>query len=220
MSMKHVAFAIVALWVLSGLAVCYAIEPAHEGRLGNPEEPALRPYKWAWHGMKALGYHTWRTFKRGNIRTPVLGTVEVCRGVRRGTVELGESTARGSLFTPMPAKGSYKKFGVLNQKIEDEWLIQALCDLGFSGPAYPVLVAHDHNPLRSEADVNDVEDAAREKREARREGRQPQPEDQTRVSHAMREYIGVRASYGKAEKKHTEKKRIRGARGNLMRLAK
>ncbi|MCP4639471.1 MAG: hypothetical protein GY851_03520 [bacterium] len=73
----------------------FAIEPAYTGKLGNPEEPATRPYKAMWRGMKAMHYHTVKSFEEGNKKVPGWGSVEMFRGMRRGAVEFADSTYRG-----------------------------------------------------------------------------------------------------------------------------
>lgn len=116
--------------VLGSLIVCccgaWAIEPSHYGKLGNPEEPATRPYKALWRGLKALKYQTGHSFKSGNEKMPVVGTVEGFRGVRRGLIELGASTYRG-MAGQYPAPVDELSWS--NQKIEEDRRRAALADL-------------------------------------------------------------------------------------------
>ena len=80
----------------------FAIEPAYKGKYGNEEEPGTRPYKAMWRGLKALKYHTVTSFKEGNDKVKYVGSVEVFRGMRRGLVELGDSTYHGMAGQRMP----------------------------------------------------------------------------------------------------------------------
>ena len=109
--MKRTVLLFAGMGILA-MGAAFGVEAAYEGDLGNAEEPALRPYKWVWHGAKSLVYQTGKSFKEGNMKTPVLGTVETGRGLRRGAVELAESTYRGGVFAPVPReKGAYKDLG-------------------------------------------------------------------------------------------------------------
>lgn len=60
------------------------------------EEPALRPYKGMWRGVKAFGYQCVKSVAEGNKKCPVFGTLELSRGIRKGTVELVSSTCKGA----------------------------------------------------------------------------------------------------------------------------
>ena len=215
--MRHWTALVVAGSVLFGSGICLALEPTYRGQYGNPEEPALRPYKWLWYGAKALAYNTAKSCKDGNVRTPVIGTVEIGRGLRRGTIELGYAAARGAVFSPVPEKGSVKRLNVINQRIEDDWLIQAFADLAFTGPAFPVLKAHDHNPLVTEQQAEDVKSDAKDIRDAQKASRAARAPDETAVKRAQKRYIGDRASYG--ESKARQSNRGMGVRGNLLKSA-
>lgn len=138
--------------VLAGILISGAtgaVEPAYVGPFGNPEEPALRPYKaicpfilslFVQRGEepsrsprpvasaeKALMYQTWKSFVDGNIdKMPVLGSVEAGRGFGRGLVEYYSRLAMalsGSLPRP------YKELGKANQIIEDDPILRNVRDI-------------------------------------------------------------------------------------------
>ena len=117
--MKRTLLLVLTVTFLTPFAAM-AVEPAYFGQFGNAEEPALRPYKWMWRGVKALFYQTGHGFVHGNMRTPVLGTAETFRGLRKGTFELSESTYRGLSFAPVPPKGDYKKLSSFNEMIDGD----------------------------------------------------------------------------------------------------
>ena len=154
----------IAVAVFAGFAS--AVPPAYEGRLGNPEEPALRPYKWMWRGIKALAYQPAKAFRKGNIKTPGLGSVEVFRGLRKGVVELDESVMRGAMGTVPPPAGNYKELGKANAKIDKSPLLRNAADvtttahvLGVGG-AIGVFAAQrrvDRHPMRSPEEQEEIE---------------------------------------------------------------
>ncbi len=104
-----------------------AIEPSHWGKYGNPEEPATRPYKAMWRGLKAIPYQIRTSKHSGEAKVEAKwGRVEGFRGVRRGVVELGYSTWWGMAGTyPAPVDD----FSSANQWIEHDRRLAALCDL-------------------------------------------------------------------------------------------
>lgn len=103
--------------VVFGAVSALAIEPQYVGPLGNPETPALRPYKAMWRGMKAFVHQTKRGFVEGNQRFPVVGSVEVLRGMRRGAIELGISTYTGMAGSRQP---DYRAVSEFNVYIDEE----------------------------------------------------------------------------------------------------
>ncbi|HPO17142.1 MAG TPA: hypothetical protein PLI09_27150 [Candidatus Hydrogenedentes bacterium] len=122
------------------IAVCAgAVEPSYEGRLGNPEEPALRPYKWLWHGLESLVYYAGESIQHGNMKTPVLGMSEIGRGLRKGNIELGESLQHGVLFAPLPPKNNLRQFGRVNETLEEREKCKETADFLFGGPLYPIM---------------------------------------------------------------------------------
>ncbi|GMV93461.1 MAG: hypothetical protein AMXMBFR82_32390 [Candidatus Hydrogenedentota bacterium] len=104
-----------------------AIEPSHWGKYGNPEEPATRPYKAFWRGLKAVPYQIGISKDSGEAKADAKwGRVEGFRGLRRGVVELGHSTWWGMAGTYPPP---VEDFSSTNQWIESDRRLAALCDL-------------------------------------------------------------------------------------------
>ncbi len=120
----------------------YAVPPAYEGPMGNPEEPALRPYKWFWRGMKALVYHPVKSLVEGNVKTPVLGTAEVFRGVRRGMVENEASIWMGMMGAQVRPT---KEVGKANKFIEDDILLRNVAD--YVAASYAMGIATGEIPV-------------------------------------------------------------------------
>jgi hypothetical protein len=139
------AAAITALMLVAVSA--QAIPPAYEGPLGNPEEPALRPYKWMYRGLQALSYHTVGSFVEGNVQYPVVGTVYVFRGLRIGSVELARSAFVGMIGANPKAhpNNHCSEVGLANQLIEEDLLLRTVLDGAWatviSPCAWPITVA-------------------------------------------------------------------------------
>ena len=194
----------------------YTVEPAYTGQFGNAEEPALRPYKWLYRGVKSLFYNTADQLIDGNMRTPALGTVQGLRGVRRGTVELGESLYRGGVFAPAPPKGDYKRLGATNLAIERDMLFRNSSDLLFSWYFFPGQKVVDRYPVEGDTKVEMRKKEAKLIRMERAEAeaaRNPKDPSVSDVERAQKAYIGDRAELGNQEKK-------KAYRGNLMHLAR
>ena len=119
-----VMISIVMLWASGS----HAVPPAYTGPMGNPEEPALRPYKWLWHGAKAFLYQPVDALDRGNRKVPGLGSVEVFQGFRKGAVEIDESLFRGATFSEPPQAEDYKKLGKANTYIDNDLLLRNVAD--------------------------------------------------------------------------------------------
>ena len=188
----------------------------YRGPLGNEEEPALRPYKWMYQGIKSLFYHTGDQFVEGNLHAPVVGSVQGLRGVRRGTMSLGESTYRGLVFAPVPPRNHYKSLGALNEAIEADMLTRNGSDFLFSWYFFPVQKAIDNNPPEGDTKVAIRMKEAKDTREARDEAararKNAENANESSVERAQRDYIGARADYG------TPKTKM--GRGNLMKLGR
>lgn len=212
MKRQVLVFTCMMLLALAGAAD--TVQSAYVGQFGNREEPALRPYKWMWHGLKSLVYQTGDSFQEGNMNFPVIGTVELGRGVRRGTAEFAESTWKGALFA-VPPQGTgerCKELGRLNEMLESDMLSRNASDALFTWYYFPVLKLVDHYPLKTDEEVDVQEEQARQTREARKAAR-PQPDPtKTRVERAQKEYVPGRVGLG--TKKSEE------GRGNLLKLAK
>lgn len=212
--MRVLAAIMLAVAVL-GAPGASAVEPAYQGQFGNNEEPALRPYKWLYRGVKSLVYHTGDQFVEGNMHTPYIGSVQGLRGLRRGTVELGESLYRGGVYAPVPPKGSYKVLGSANTYIEEDLFTRNSSDFLFSWYFFPVQKFVDYYPLEGDTKVAIRQREAREIRMERKEAadaRTASDSKADRVKRAQRGYIGDRADYG------TNKSEM--GYGNLMKLAR
>ncbi|MFP4502172.1 MAG: hypothetical protein ACLFTT_14320 [Candidatus Hydrogenedentota bacterium] len=112
---------LITVLLVGACALAVAVPPAYTGPMGNPEEPAMRPFKWLWHGVKAVGYRSTNglrmTRQDERVRTLVKGTGV---GVFQGGVELVDSVGRGTLHAVPPGHGDYKELGKLNAHIR-QW---------------------------------------------------------------------------------------------------
>jgi hypothetical protein len=160
------------------------------------EEPALRPFKGFWEGTKAFGYHSKMALASGNVKFPFFGSIEVLRGVRRGSIELVSNTynSMGGSY-PRP----YGKMGRTNQFIEGDPLLRHVADAVTYAGVYSVanvsnLGGHVIGTLAAQkvvdqAPVNpEMRRAISEERRYRRE----------RVRQAQEAYVGPRASINPA----------------------
>lgn len=104
-----------------------AIEPSHWGKYGNPEEPATRPFKAFWRGLKAFKYQVGATIDEGERKAGnVGGGVQFFRGVRRGLVEIGGGTYMGMAGQyPLPVEQTHP----INEYIDSDRRLAALADL-------------------------------------------------------------------------------------------
>lgn len=104
-----------------------AIEASHWGPYGNPEEPATRPFKAFWRGLKAFNYQFRFTVNEGEQKAGrVGGGVQVFRGVRRGLVEIGAGTYMGMAGQyPLPVEQTHPA----NEFIDSDRRLAALADL-------------------------------------------------------------------------------------------
>jgi len=187
----------------------------YRGPLGNEEEPALRPYKWMFQGVKSLFWHTGDQFVEGNLHAPVVGSVQGFRGLRRGTVSLGETAYRGLVFAPVPPRDHYKTLGAANVAIENDWFLHNSSDFLFSWYFFPVMKAVDNNPIEGDVKVGIRQKEAKDTRIARNDAtraRQQIDSKESDMERAQRGYIGARADYG------TPKTKM--GRGNLMKLGR
>lgn len=104
-----------------------AIEPSHYGPYGNPEEPATRPYKAFWRGLKAFKYQLRKTIDEGQSKAGhVGGGIQFFRGVRRGLVEIGAGTYMGMAGQyPLPVEKTHPA----NEYLDSDRRLAALADL-------------------------------------------------------------------------------------------
>lgn len=118
----------------------FGVEPAYTGHLGNPEEPAMRPYKWFVRGVRAVAYQTGKAFKEGNHDFPIVGSVYAFRGLRTGLVELERSHWRG-MCGANNRTVSYKETGKVNEYINSDVLLRNVADAVTASYAMGVLTA-------------------------------------------------------------------------------
>ncbi len=103
-----------------------AIEPSHWGPYGNPEEPATRPYKAFWRGLKAFKFQLKATIHEGQGKAGHAGNIQFFRGVRRGLVEIGAGTYMGMAGQyPYPVETTHPA----NEFIDSDRRLAALADL-------------------------------------------------------------------------------------------
>ncbi|NUM53229.1 MAG: hypothetical protein HUU46_06270 [Candidatus Hydrogenedentes bacterium] len=104
-----------------------AIEPSHWGKYGNAEEPATRPFKAFWRGLKAFHYQIGATIDEGHRKAGHAGGgVQFFRGVRRGLVEIGGGTYMGMAGQyPLPVEQTHP----INEYIDSDRRLAALADL-------------------------------------------------------------------------------------------
>jgi hypothetical protein len=140
MTMLTKTSVVLAMAVVLSLGA-FAVEPAYQGKYGNDEEPGLRPYKAMWRGVKALKFHTVNSFKEGNDKVKVVGSVEVFRGMRRGLVELGDSTYRGMAGQRMPDRTVTCK---INNYIDEDMRVRPWADVA---PAAAIMAVSGMPPV-------------------------------------------------------------------------
>ncbi len=204
-------------WLIAALCCCTsasAVEPAYVGPMGNPEEPALRPIKWALNGVGALFYQTGKGFRDGNMNTPVLGSAETLRGLGIGTIELGESTYNGLVYKPLTDRKEYKKTHRLNKRVDEDLLLRNVRDGASSLILYPAVKLNDHYPAENDAKKEARLEKAKETREARKEAAEKRDPHKhlTRVERAQLRNVPERAEKSLSKKEDYS--------GNLLKLAK
>jgi len=195
--MKKLVLIGVGCALLLAVVPAFAVQPSYRGPLGNPEEPALRPYKWVWHGLKSFVYQTKESFVRGNMNTPVVGSVETLRGVRRGSFEMVESTYRGGVFAPLPPRNThaYRELGMFNTYAESDWLLRNTSDFLFTWYLFPVLKVVDHYPVEDDVKVQIRLERAEEIRDARRASWQAREDARQQELLADIDELGLREEY-------------------------
>ena len=129
MNIQFKATAVFLVFARLGSMAAYAIPPAYEDEFGNPEEPALRPIKGLIRGLKALVIQPVKALIDGNLKTPIIGSVEVFRGVRRGAVELHESVFMGMAGSLPKEPG---ELGAANKFIDNDALLKTVSDTATS----------------------------------------------------------------------------------------
>jgi hypothetical protein len=208
--MKRIALTTLTITLLFAIAA-QAVPPAYDGPLGNPEEPAMRPYKWLFRGVLNLIVQPVKAFADGNMKTPVLGSVETFRGIRRGAVEMNESILRGLVFAPPPPREDLTQIGYINTWIEDDPFFGYIADffttatvvgggeiaresVNVAAGVTAGQVVVDLVPMVSPVERELIEARAKDIRFTRRVNRQLKEGDESDRDRAQRLYIGDRAT--------------------------
>ena len=106
--MKMRLYAVVLLLAVLCVGVAEAVPPAYSGQYGNAEEPALRPVKWTWVGVKSLVKSTKDGLASGVQKDPASMAGEGALGAVKGTGGLASSLGHGIVGAPLPPKKDAK----------------------------------------------------------------------------------------------------------------
>lgn len=127
--MKHWLCATLAVVMLTGTLPAMQAAADTSRDWEKVEEPALRPVKAVGRGFAAFWYQTVQALAAGNERLPILGSVEVFRGVRHGLVEFAEHTSTGMTHS---APRDWKSTGAANTVINEDILLRNAADIATS----------------------------------------------------------------------------------------
>lgn len=198
MKWKHPFLIVTTVVLLCGLAA--AVQPAREGPLGNPEEPALRVLKWPWLGLRRLFVGIQDGLHSGIHKHPPAAIAKGAQGAATGAGILIHHTVQGLLHTPLPARQPLRQPQTYEQHVERA--LNALfpeaeaCDAEreyVSVQEVPVMCA----PTPEEAHVGPPLLVPHDR--------------ETEVQRAQRRYVPLQAGYRDRHKHGT---------GNLLRLAR
>ena len=193
------------------VGVANAVPPAYTGQFGNPEEPALRPLKWTWLGVKSLVQSTKDGLASGVEKDPAAMIGEGAVGAAKGSGSLAEHVGHGIVGAPLPPKKdpsalSYEQAAMVvietevNKGKADQQQVEAAA--GAEKPAeQPDPAAEFRKPAPST--VLPQENP---------EGAKPLVIEETSVEKAQRTYVPLQAGY-------RSNRRTDGT-GNLLKLAK
>jgi len=102
----NMRLSVLSLGVLLALSfTASAVPPAYGGQFGNPEEPALRPVKWAWLGFTSFFTNVHAGLKKGVYQDPAAMTCEGAKGTVVGGGSFVSHVASGLTYAPVPRKG-------------------------------------------------------------------------------------------------------------------
>ena len=102
----NMRLSVLSLGVLLALSfTASAVPPAYEGQFGNPEEPALRPVKWAWLGFTSFFTNVHAGLKKGVYQDPAAMTYEGAKGAAAGGGSFVSHVASGLTYAPVPRRG-------------------------------------------------------------------------------------------------------------------
>jgi len=106
--MKMKTYAAILLLAMLCAGVADAVPPAYTGEFGNPEEPALRPLKWTYVGVKSLVQSTKDGLASGVEKDPASMAGEGALGAVKGTGSLVSSVGHGIVGAPLPTRKEAK----------------------------------------------------------------------------------------------------------------
>lgn len=205
MMFARIAMAAV-LAAASGLAMADEMpKPKREADWPKVEEKALRPYKGFFRGIRAFAHHTVTALAEGNEKLPVFGSVEVFRGVRKGTVELASSTYMGMMGARHKPYDYYSKPNVI---IDSDPLLYHAADF-----ATPLAMGTLASGVRTGLQTAVVVKAGHQITDSKPfipDAPEPIDLDKHRVAKAQERYIGKRAAVNAKT----------DGSGNLLKLAK
>jgi hypothetical protein len=209
--MKIRLYAVVLLTAVLYVGVAGAVPPAYTGQFGNPEEPALRPLKWTWLGVKSLVQSTKDGLANGVEKDPASMAGEGALGAVKGTGSLAASMGHGIVGAPLPPKKDAKSLSyeqaamvVINKETKKDACCGQEC--GKCGDdqkaaAQPDPAAQFRKPAPSTVLPAETETAAK-----------PLVVQESNVEKAQRKYVPLQADY-------RSNRRMDGT-GNLLKLAK
>jgi hypothetical protein len=190
--------------------VAGAVPPTYTGQFGNPEEPALRPYKWTWVGVQSLVRATKDGLASGVEKDPASMVGEGAVGAVKGTGGLASSIGHGIVGAPLPPKRDAKalSYEQAAMVVIDNETNKGRADQLQYGQAAEQNAAEAPDPAEqfrkpAPSTVLPVETANAAK---------PFVVEESRVEKAQRKYVPVQTSY-------RSNRRTDGT-GNLLKLAK
>ncbi len=209
--MKIRLYAVVLLSAVMCAGVAGAVPPAYTGQFGNPEEPALRPVKWTWLGVKSLVQSTKDGLSSGVQKDPASMAGEGALGAVKGTGGLVSSVGHGIVGAPLPPRKDAKSLSyeqaamvVINNETNKDACCQkesAKCGDDGKGAEQPDPAAQFRKPAPST--VLPAEPGP---------GAKPLVMEENNVEKAQRKYLPVQTSY--RSNRHLD------GTGNLLNLAK
>ncbi len=206
--MKTRWFAAILLLAVVCTGAASAVPPAYNGPLGNAEEPALRPVKWTWLGVKSLVQSTKDGLASGVEKDPASMAGEGALGAAKGSGSLATHVGKGIVGAPLPPKQDAKS---LSYEQAAMVIINNETDKGKTEPQQSEPSADSGQPdpaakLRAPA-PSTVLPAAEPATAAK-----PVVVPESDVEKAQRKYVPVQTSY-------RSNRRTDGT-GNLLNLAK
>jgi hypothetical protein len=211
--MKTRLCAVILLLTVVCAGIAAAVPPTYTGQFGNPEEPALRPIKWAWVGVKSLVQSTKDGLASGVEKDPASMVGEGAVGAVKGTGSLVLSVHRGIVGAPLPPRRDAKSLPyeeaamvvINNGTGKDACCPQQCGNCGSDQEAAkkPDPGAEFRKPAPSTVLAPEAEAGP---------GAKPLVSEESNVEKAQRNYVPVQAGY--RSDRHSD------ASGNLLKRAK